>query len=100
TGEIGGREIRSANIFASIHLHTIDDGQEIATAQAIAQCRLTQRLGDETVRMSGIEIVDFLAPAGKGRNLVLDGLLSVGNVVDLSTKCIYRVHAVPAVLWQ
>src|ERR1700752_3477984 len=79
--EIESREIWSANIFASIHLHTIDDGNKITPAQIIAQCRLTQRSSDETARLPGIEIVDLLAPTCKGRNLVLNWLLSVGDVV-------------------
>jgi hypothetical protein len=50
--------------------------------------------------MSGIESIDFLAPGGKGRNFVLYGPLTVGNVVDFSAKRIDRVHRVPAVFRQ
>src|SRR6516162_3255627 len=89
--EVEHCKIGSANICARIHLHSVNDGQEISPAQIVAHRRLTQRLGDDMARMSGIERIDFLAPGGKGGNFVLDRSLAVGNVVDLSAECIDRV---------
>ena len=39
--EIERRESGSANIFTGVHLHTINDSQEITPAQGVAHCRLT-----------------------------------------------------------
>jgi len=94
------REIGSADICARVHLHPVNDRHEISPAQVVARRRLTKRVGDDMTRMSRIKIIDFLAPGGEGRNFVLDRLLAVGDVVDLSAKCIDRVHPIPAVLRQ
>src|SRR6516164_7739178 len=94
--EVEPREIRSANILARVHLHAIDDGKEITLPKVIAQCRLTQRLGDDMTRMSAIESIDLLAPSRESRHLVVDRQVAVSDIVDLSAKCIDRVHPVPA----
>src|SRR3984893_6933213 len=100
TVEVERPKIGGANGFARIHLHPVDDGEEIAPVQKIAQHRLTQRPRDKMARISRIEAVDLIAPGGKGCKLMLDRALAVCDVVDLTAERVDRIHPVSAIVWQ
>ncbi len=98
--KVEGRELRGADVLAGIHLHAVDHGKKIISAQPIPLGRLAQRARDQIVRASPIDRVDLVAPIRESGELGLDRALPVGDVVDLAAKCVYRVHPVAAVLRQ
>src|SRR6266850_3538877 len=100
TIEVERRKIGDTNRLASIHLHSVDNGEEIAPAQMIAQHRLTQCPRDKVPRMSRVEAVDLLAPGGEGCKLVPNRAVAVCDVVDLTAERVDRIHPVSAMVWQ
>src|SRR5262252_8438310 len=93
-------ESGSLDGFPSIHFHTVDDSVVILATKPIAARRLAQRAGDQMMRLTAVDRVDFLSPNTKGSKLVRDGVIPVGKIIDLATKGVDGVHPVAAVLWQ
>src|SRR6266446_101781 len=100
TIEVERRKIGDTNRLARIHLHSVDNGEEIAPAQTIAQHRLTQCPRDKVPRMSRVEAVDLLAPGGEGCKLVPNRAVAVCDVVDVTAERVDRIHPVSAMVWQ
>ena len=91
--EIERRPVRRADVLARVHLHAVDDRQEILALQVEALDG-GGIVGKARRRLAGIDRVDVLAPLLQVGALALGRQTGVGDVVDLAAEVVDQEHRV------
>ena len=97
--EIERRHVGRADVLRHVHLHAVDDGEEILALQAEGLHR-----GDVVLqprrRMALIERVDVVAPLLKRGEPLVARAVGIGDVVDLAAEAVDLEHRLALVVRQ
>src|SRR5690348_14079308 len=79
--EVQGGQIGGPDVVSRVHFHAGEDRKKILSAKLIKPNGLQQCPSDQVARMTVVKRIDLLSPGGQSRELVLDRLFPVGDVV-------------------
>ncbi|MPN26598.1 hypothetical protein SDC9_174023 [bioreactor metagenome] len=83
-----------------VHLHAVDDFQQLLLGQVDARSDILQRLSDGVLRIAFADAFDFLAPPGELGRGQRDVVAFVDHVVDLAAEGVERHDGLTALRGQ
>ena len=69
--EVERRQVGGADVVRGVHLHAVDNGEEILAAQREARAPARARRGRQVPRPAGVERLDLVAPGASAALLLL-----------------------------